>query len=236
MRSTLRLSGIAYDGPVSAWLDKQNKVAIAVAAAALHALLYLTANHFPLGPARTLELSPLDVRIPFIPETAWLYWSDYLRVFISFQLLRAPGTTAQFVKAFVTLVAVGAIVHGLYPTIYPRQLHPCPVGIDPITRAALVAFRAVDTPASCLPSLHVAASYLAAFACWSQARRWRWMLLGWATGVAVATLTVKQHYFVDLLAGLALAGAVWFLFCRGLPRVHRGVLPVAELSWARTKD
>src|SRR5260370_25745185 len=97
--------------------------------------------------------------------------------------------------------------------------------MDPITRAALVAFRAVDTPASCLPSLHVAASYLAAFACWSQARRWRWMLLGWATGGAVATLTLKQHYFVDLLAGLALAGPLWLLFFRVLPRLPRDAVP-----------
>jgi membrane-associated phospholipid phosphatase len=157
-------------------------------------------------------------------------------VFISFQLMRAPGTTAQFVKAFVTLIAAGTIVHWLYPTVYPRDLYPCPVGIDPITRATLDAFRVVDAPASCLPSLHVAASYLAVFACWSQARRGRWMLLGWATGIAAATLTVKQHYVVDLLAGVALAGAVWFVFYRWLPRIHRGVVRVPELSWARTKD
>ena len=62
------------------------------------------------------------------------------------------------------------------------------------------------------------------------------MLLGWATGVAVATLTVKQHYVVDLLAGVALAGAVWFVFYRWLPRIQRGVVRVPELSWARTKD
>lgn len=236
MCSTLRVGGVTNDGPVSAWLDKQNKLAIAAAAAGLHALLYLGANHFQLVPVRTLELGPLDVWIPFIPETAWLYWSDYFLVFISFQLLRAPGTTAQFVKAFVTLVAAGTMVHWLYPTVYPRHLYPCPVGLDSITHAALDAFRVADTPASCLPSLHVAASYLAAFACWPQARRGRWVLLGWATGIAVATLTVKQHYIVDVLAGVALAGAVWFVFYRWLPRIHRGVVGVPELSWVRTKD
>jgi membrane-associated phospholipid phosphatase len=55
----------------------------------------------------------------------------------------------------------------------------------------------------------VAASYLAAFAVFSYDRRHSPWLLVWATAIFASTLTTKQHYLVDGLAGLALAAMVW---------------------------
>jgi membrane-associated phospholipid phosphatase len=36
--------------------------------------------------------------------------------------------------------------------------------------------------------------------------------LGWALIIAVTTMTAKQHYAVDVVAGVALAGLVWVVF------------------------
>jgi membrane-associated phospholipid phosphatase len=63
--------------------------------------------------------------------------------------------------------------------------------------------------------MHVASSYLAAL---SLSTRSRWLFgawLVWATVIAISTVTAKQHYVVDVVAGLALAFVFWALFFRG---------------------
>lgn len=199
------------------WLDRQNKWLVALAATALHGVLYLIGNHLPLFPARELPMTAADRAIPFIPQTAWIYWSDYGLVVLAFQVCRGRGSTARFVAAIVTLVTTGVLIHLLFPTVYPRELFPIDASVDPLTRTALEQFRRVDTPASCLPSLHVAACYLATFAAWSHASRARFALLAWATLVSISTLTLKQHYLIDLATGIALAAGIWVLFYRPGP-------------------
>ena len=158
----------------------------------------------------------------FWPLSAWIYWSDYALVFVAFQRCRAPGTTARFVYALAALVVVGTGVHWLWPTVYPRELYPlAPDGTGGITGYLFARFRAADTAASCMPSLHVAASYLAAFAALEGGRRHAGWLVVWATAIFASTLTTKQHYLVDGVAGLALAAVTWFVASRVACGVRR---------------
>ena len=194
---------------VSAFLEQQPKWAMALVATVVHGVLYLLPNHFQLASARPLPLTDLDRAIPFWPVTAWIYWSDYALVFVAFQLCRAPGATARFVYALSALVLIGTAAHWLWPTMYPRELYPLEPDATGLTVYLFERFRAADTPASCMPSLHVAASYLGAFAVHHVDRRRALGLLLWASAIFASTLTTKQHYVVDGLAGVALAAAVW---------------------------
>jgi membrane-associated phospholipid phosphatase len=197
--------------------DRQPKWAIALVATLVHGLLYLLPNHFRLEAARPLSLSFVDRAVPFWPLSAWVYWSDYLLVFVAFRSCVEPGTTRRFVYALATLVLVGVSVHWFWPTVYPRHLYAALPDVDPLTRFVLTRFRAADSPASCFPSLHVAASYLGAFAALHQGARRGRLLVLWATAIFASTLTTKQHYFVDGVAGLLLAAAVWRFWVRRLP-------------------
>jgi membrane-associated phospholipid phosphatase len=201
----------------AAWLDRQNKWAISVAASAFHGLLYLIPNHLQIAASHQLPLTAIDRWVPFIPQTAWIYWSNYGLVIVALLLCRDRGTTTQFVGAVFALVCTALVVHLAFPTAYPRALYPIGHEVDPITRAALERFRSIDTPASCLPSLHVGVCYLSAFASWGHASRLRFSVFGWATAVAISTLTLKQHYVLDLVAGIALAAVVWALLSRWHP-------------------
>jgi membrane-associated phospholipid phosphatase len=42
--------------------------------------------------------------------------------------------------------------------------------------------------------------------------------LVWAAIIGVSTLYTKQHYVVDVIAGIAIAYAAYLLFLRGYPR------------------
>jgi membrane-associated phospholipid phosphatase len=200
------LSGLA------AWLERQNKLVLAVAAAVAHALLYGAPNRIHLAEPVELPMTWVDRAIPFLPQTLWLYLSAYLLVFVAFALCRRPGSSARFIFAFFTVVGLATLVHWVWPTVYPRALFPVPPEASAFTHWMMGRFREVDSPASCLPSLHVAAAFLSAFAVLGERERHAPALLAWAALIWASTLTTKQHYVVDGVAGLLLAVGVWTLF------------------------
>ncbi|HYO55752.1 phosphatase PAP2 family protein [Archangium sp.] len=58
----------------------------------------------------------------------------------------------------------------------------------------------------------MATAFLSAFAVVGEGNRRAPALLAWAVLIWGSTLTAKQHYVVDGVAGLLLAMAVWALF------------------------
>ncbi|HUQ28220.1 MAG TPA: phosphatase PAP2 family protein, partial [Usitatibacter sp.] len=75
-----------------------------------------------------------------------------------------------------------------------------------------------DVRYNCLPSLHVAQCFLAAFACGQVHRGVGTVAIAWATLVALSTLFTKQHYVLDVVGGVALAFAAHAIFLRTYPR------------------
>lgn len=62
----------------------------------------------------------------------------------------------------------------------------------------------VDSRAA-FPSLHAAVSLVALVCAWRHARRLFWVLLPFVPALWISTIYLRHHYFVDLLAGWALA-------------------------------
>ena len=186
------------------------KLLIALAATAMNAVLYLVPNHLHLFPPRQLWWTAVDESVPFLPGTVWIYFSDYLLVAAAFMLQTTWPEVRRYVKTYLALLVVGAVIHLGWPTVFPREAFP----VDPstVSARALATLRGVDAATSCLPSMHVAGSYLAAFALWRHRPAIFGAFVLWATGVAVSTLTTKQHYLVDIFAGLALAMAIALVF------------------------
>jgi membrane-associated phospholipid phosphatase len=66
----------------------------------------------------------------------------------------------------------------------------------------------LDEPYNLFPSLHVAISWLAWLACRDRVRP-RALFLAVVVAISISTVFVKQHYIVDVVAGVALAVAAW---------------------------
>jgi len=209
--------------------DVAQKLLIAAGAMAINAVLYLVPNHLQLSRPSSLWWTPVDQATPFLPGTVWIYFSDYLLVSSAFLVSEGWEEVKRFVRAYFVLLAIGAVIHLGWPTVFPREAFP--VGGAAVSEHALAALRRVDAATSCLPSMHVAGSYLAAFSLWHRRRS---LFLGyvlWATAIAVSTLTTKQHYLVDVLSGLSLAavlGAVFFW----IPELRER----DRSSWAGARD
>jgi membrane-associated phospholipid phosphatase len=125
-----------------------------------------------------------------------------------------------------------------YPTMAPRPNDRAVIG-DGFALWGLRFLYEADPPFNCFPSLHVAHSFVSALTCFRLSRR-----LGITTGicaalVGISTLFTKQHYVLDVLAGVALAGLSYVLFLRRYPRddvpeLDRRLAPVLAAGLAGT--
>lgn len=181
---------------------------IALGATAFHAIVYFSANHWPLSEPRELPLTALDTSTPFVPSTVFMYVSDYILVFAAFMSLHKRENVMRFVEVFLSCVVIAGAVHWLYPTRYPREAFPVPAETDALSRLALSVLYFFDTPNSCLPSLHVGTATVSSLLVWRERKPLAIALFVWSLGVAASTLTAKQHYAIDIIAGWLLAGAV----------------------------
>lgn len=195
----------------------------------LAAALYILSNHLALRDAQTLPLLEQDRAIPFWPATVWIYLSGLIYLPVIYRLNRCIVSLNKHLYSFFALICISTVIFVIFPTTYPRELYPVPSGVDALTLKAFALLRWMDTPRNCAPSLHVSIAFLIAFGFLEdQKAKFPWIVL-WAFLLALSTLTTKQHYLIDVLSGVALAGLCFIVFHRILP--YRFTLAVKrELS------
>jgi membrane-associated phospholipid phosphatase len=123
--------------------------------------------------------------------------------------------------SYITVVLLAYVGFYMYPTILPR---PQEVG-DGFFAAALRQNYDLDPPYNCFPSLHVAWAFVSALTSYRVHRGVGLVALLWATIIGVSTLYTKQHYVVDVIAGVAIAYVAYLIFLRGY---RRDVIPETD--------
>lgn len=196
-------------------LNEQNRFNAGFIALLGVGILYLITNHIHMAPPQLLEMSRLDLMIPFIPGTIWLYHSDILLFIATFLLCKDLLTANKYLYAFVGIHILSNIVFLAWPTTYPRnEFLLNPATTDSWTYAFFAHFRSIETPANCFPSLHVGSVFVSAFSLLDRKRWIYYPFLLWAIAVSISTLTTKQHYIQDVFAGLFLAVLMYGIFFR----------------------
>lgn len=172
-------------------------------------LIYLGTNHLILRPLRFLPLFDWEKNLPFLPWTVVFYFIAYLQA-IGIFLLISRHHIQKVLLGMIGIIAVCGLFFLLWPTAYPRPSLPADTGN--ISRVLYGFLTAIDRPQNCFPSLHVAISLFAVFVLWRQ--NWHlgiFFLILSVLGI-VSTLTLKQHYFVDVIGGFSLAILSFLLF------------------------
>ena len=218
MTATINDSTRARGLPV--FLTHQNKFPVGLLIAVLGAIPYVLTNHFPLTPPVQLTMTRWDSAIPFIPETIWIYLSEYLYFFVAYVLCRDLLNANKMLYAYFFLQLVCCAFFLAWPTTYPRELFPLPESLDPLSNFMFTQLRIADSPNNCCPSLHVSGVYLVSLVFLDDRRRVFPWIFGWATAIALATLTTKQHYIVDVVAGFGVALGLFWLVQRKMPYRH----------------
>jgi membrane-associated phospholipid phosphatase len=195
-------------------VHKEQRLLAGVVLFAAAAILYMTSNHFHIFRPRVLPLSQIDIAVPFVPQTIWLYMSEFLYAVVIYFCYRDTLNLNRFVYALLSLLLTCVLIFWLWPTTISRDPFPLPDNLDRVTRQVFWTLRRTDSPANCFPSFHVGLVYLSCLILSNEGRRKFLFFLVWATAIAVSTLTVKQHYFVDVISGFSLAAIFFWVFRR----------------------
>ncbi len=159
----------------------------------LFCVFYLGAARLGFDEPQLLQSSVVDRAVPFLPWTIAIYLSQFAFLFLALWLQTDSRVLTRAFAAIAVATLLSCAIFVVWPTAIARP---------PVRSAAFDALWLFDVPANCFPSLHVALATIAA--CFWPRRRWIGPI--WAAAIAVSTLTTKQHYAVDVLGGLVVAG------------------------------
>jgi membrane-associated phospholipid phosphatase len=176
---------------------------------------------------------PWDRALPLQPTWALIYGPLYAFLLaLPLFVVRQEEHIRRTFWAYVAVWIAAYVCFLVYPTVAPRP--PKVVG-DGFAVWGLRFLYGADPPYNCFPSLHVAHSFVSALTCYRLHRQLGLAALSCASLVAVSTLFTKQHYIVDVIAGLLIAVVAYLVILRGYPRqntseLDRRLAPVLALG------
>jgi membrane-associated phospholipid phosphatase len=151
----------------------------------------------------------IDRMIPFHPEAAFVYVSQFVTMPMVFWLIPSRRHLLACCRGLALLICVSFALFYFWPTAVARPEMP------PGHHFFCGLIVRTDLPHNACPSLHAAFGIFTAGCAWDVFRGWanRRLLIGttwlWTAAVLVSTLLIKQHVVLDLIAGGTLGGLSW---------------------------
>ena len=181
------------------------KALLAAALCTFFCVPYFLVGNFPILPVHELALSPIDRAIGFHPAVwVWIYQSEYLLVNFVPWLAEERAELMRYARGFAILSVVSFAVFVIYPIRAPKPQVADAGGMYWLLQL-------YDVPLNSFPSLHAAlVIYTVRFAhrIGLAGRKTMGLLLWtWAVLILYGTLATKEHYFIDIVAGVLLAVA-----------------------------
>ncbi len=169
---------------------------------------YLVVNYLSVGrEASTLEL-PLDRAIPFLPWFIIPYLLVYVVAFLPYFFIKDHIKFRSVALTYTITTLIAYTIFLLFPVIMNR-----PSGISTHGIGAVVGLiYVIDFPYNSFPSLHVMYAFLPAFMLLKDHKIAGSITLLVAILIAFSTVFVKQHYVLDVMGGIVLAGMGYLLF------------------------
>jgi membrane-associated phospholipid phosphatase len=177
----------------------------------------------------------VDPMIPLQPSWALIYGALYLfLIVLPVFVVRQEEQIQRTVFAYLSIWLTSYVFFLAYPTAAPR---PPRVTGDGFLVWGLRTLYSADPPYNCFPSLHVAHSFVSALTSYRVHRGLGVVATACAALVAVSTLFTKQHYVLDVIAGVFLAVVAYSVLLRRFPRERvperdRRVAPALALCTA----
>ncbi len=151
--------------------------------------------------ATVIGFGILDNQIPFLRWTIWFYVSQYLIIPFSFVLVKKTENYTSMFYSMLLATLFSCTIFLLYPTSINR---PETLDSSLIDTVRWLLYQ-LDSPTNCFPSLHVALACLSGVFI---AREYRWFGIVswiWSSLIIISTMTLKQHYVIDVIGGIAIA-------------------------------
>ena len=162
-------------------------------------------GRFTDGHATVALWTRADRALPTIPEAIWLYVIYYVLVMMPMFTVRRARQLVEVLSAYLLVTVTAWVIFALWPV---RMEYP-PLACAGVSCDVLMRLWAMDMGVNVMPSLHAGHSVLAA-AVFITYRNRAWPLVtAGATAVCIAAVLTRQHYVIDIPAGIALAVVGW---------------------------
>ncbi|MBI2570948.1 MAG: phosphatase PAP2 family protein [Candidatus Schekmanbacteria bacterium] len=184
--------------------------------------LYFVINARTRGEVAADLTLAIDRAVAFEPTWQYVYSAVYLFMLLPLFVVRCNELIRRAFWAYLFILVVSFGFFLAYPVRYPRP--ELDVSSLATWGARLNFF--LDGPHNCFPSLHLGTAFASALVLWRVDRPVGLGAMLAATVIGYSTMAVKQHFFLDVLAGTSLGVAAYALFVRSYPRGGR---PRAEI-------
>ncbi|HCC23131.1 TPA: hypothetical protein DF272_03055 [Candidatus Falkowbacteria bacterium] len=181
---------------------------------------YILTNHISYPHTSQLPLTLIDQQVPFWPWTIIVYSLIFGLVVIMPFLINEEFMLRRALLGATVLISLNLMVFVLFPVEYPAR-----PDMDTIMMAGSFwadvysLIHRLDTTSNCFPSMHVSMSTLFVLVFYRTRPKLFRLFAGLAVIISFSTLTTKQHYVIDVAAGLILGGLSYYIACRQYP--HR---------------
>ena len=194
-------------------IDPGRKWLAFAAGCAVFSALYLLTGGVHLPTASPAPALAIDRLIPFAGWTVWIYHTQFVFLLASVWTLTTNPNINRTLYSMAMASAVSFCVFFLYPTALPRPL----IHSEGLTGDAFAFLYSIDSESNCLPSLHVALACLGARGMMEESARVGVLGVVWAALISISTMTTKQHYVIDVIAGACVAVVCGAIVKRWLP-------------------
>ena len=156
----------------------------------------------------------IDYHIPFIPQFIVIYdsWSFLLFALGIYLIVKDPEGFRRYMWTILLTFFTATAFCALVPN--GQDLRPAVMEQHNFFTWMVQYTYSLDTNTNVFPSVHVLGVLAALFAIWHTQgmKKWTWRVFSLIYGILIiaSTLFVKQHAFIDVLAGLFL-GAIGYV-------------------------
>ena len=187
--------------PTLPLIPKGKKIKYLTVGALFFFTFYLGSAFWGLPRAHLIGFSWLDEQIPFLPWTVWFYTSQYFVLPTSFILVQKKENYSHMYYSMLAAIITSCMVFFFYPTVIQRP-EELDSGVVDTVRWLLYK---VDAPTNCFPSLHVAFACLSSLYVMREHRLLGALSWVWSILIIISTMTLKQHYVIDVMGGMIVA-------------------------------
>lgn len=156
-------------------------------------------------------VTSLDKAIPVvkwfvIPYVAWV---GYITITLIYFCFKDPALAFKTILVFDLGLLACFLIYYFYQTVGP--VRPEIIGHDLLSQLLQYVYQ-IDQPYNCFPSIHVMSSYLMIRAVRNHPRlnKWiNWTIICFSTSIILATLLIKQHVIMDVVAAILLVNCLY---------------------------
>ncbi len=190
--------------------------ACALLLAGLINLCYLTIGHYvPAKAYAHIVSTPLDNMVPFVPGTVWYYiFGLYIPLLVAIWLIKDKDVFFRLCFSMLVGATVDFLFFLAIPIDYPRPMISAAgeiVGVlpynvwqfsgDVISNKVVAFLYDMDAPSCTFPSSHITYAVCLALGFVHQSKKQSQVMWVVAFFLYVTTLTTKQHFVLDGVAG-----------------------------------